>query len=51
MVLSYIRRKIELEVAEVRAQCLSLLGRLEGLGSGAVTAAGRKWKTVETMRQ
>ena len=38
----YIRRK--LGIAAVKAQCCSLLGRLEGLGPGAVTAtaAGRR---------
>ena len=38
-------------MASVRAQCHSLLGRIEGLGSGSVTAAGRRRKAVEMERQ
>ena len=40
MAVGYIRRK--LGITAVKAQCCSLLGRLEGLGPGAVTAAGRR---------
>ena len=40
MAVGYIRRR--LGVAAVKAQCLSLLGRVEGLGPGAVSAAGKK---------
>ena len=34
--------RIQLGVATVRAQCTSLLGRLEVLGPGAAAAAGRR---------
>ena len=44
----YIRRR--LSVAAVKAQCFSLLGRLEGLGPGAVTAAGRRRTALEQER-
>ena len=38
LAVGYIRRR--LSVAAVKAQCFSLLGRLEGLGPAAVKAAG-----------
>ena len=38
-----------MSVAAVKAQCFSLLGRLEGLGSGAVTAAGRRRRALERL--
>ena len=44
----YIRRK--LGIAAVKAQCHSLLGRLEGLGPGATTAAGRRRMAAEQER-
>ena len=40
LAVGYIRRK--LGIAAVKAQCLSLLGRLDGLGTGAVCAQGRR---------
>ena len=39
-----------LSVAAVRAQCYSLLGRLESLGPGATTAAGRRRRALEQER-
>jgi hypothetical protein len=39
-----------LSVAAVKAQCHSLLGRLEGMGPGAVTAAGRRRAALEQER-
>ena len=45
VIVSSIRRK--LSVAAVRAQCSSLLGRLEGLGTGAAAAAGRRREAME----
>ena len=48
LAVGYIRRK--LSVAAVKAQSLSLLGRFEGLGSSATTAAGRRAKAFEQDR-
>ena len=48
LAVGYIRRK--LSIAAVRAQSHSLLGRLEGLGPGAVAAAGRRSKAMEQER-
>ena len=48
LAVGYIRRK--LGVASVKAQCHSLLGRLEGLGPGATTAAGRRRRAEELER-
>ena len=48
LAVGYIRRK--LSVAAVKAQSLSLLGRLEGLGSSTTTAAGRRAKALEQDR-
>ena len=48
MAVGFIRRR--LGVAAVRAQCHSLLGRLEGMGPGAATAAGRRRKAEEQER-
>ena len=48
MAVGYIRRR--LGVAAVRAQCHSLLGRLEGLGPGATTADSRRRRAVEQER-
>ena len=48
MAVGYIRRR--LGVAAVKAQCLSLLGRVEGLGPGAVSAAGRRRRALEQER-
>ena len=45
LVVGQLRRK--LSVAAVRAQTLSLLGRLEGLGPGWEAAAGRRREAVE----
>ena len=45
LAVGYIGRR--LSVAAVKAQSLSLLGRLEGLGSSATTAAGRRAKAFE----
>ena len=38
-------------MAAVRAQCYSLLGRIEGLGSGLVTASGRRKNAMEMESQ
>ena len=48
LAVGYIRRS--LSIAAIKAQCHSLLGRLEGLGPGAVTAAGRRSRAVEMER-
>ena len=40
LAVGYIRRK--LGIVAVKAQCLSLLGRLEGLSPGATSAQGRR---------
>ena len=48
LAVGYIRRR--LSVAAVKAQCHSLLGRVEGLGPGAVTAAGRRRRAQEQER-
>ena len=45
MAVGYIRRK--LGIISVKAQCHSLLGRLEGLGPGATTAHGRRRRAEE----
>ena len=44
----YQRRK--LSVTAIKAQCLSLLGRLEGLGNGAAAAASRRVRAAEQER-
>ena len=48
MAVGYIRRK--LGITAVKAQCHSLLGRLEGLGPGAMTAHGRRWRAEDQER-
>ena len=48
LAVGYIRRK--LSIAAVKAQSHSLLGRLEGLGPGAVAAAGRRARAMEQER-
>ena len=48
LAVGYIRRR--LSVAAVKAQSFSLLGRLEGLGPGSVTAAGRGRRALEQER-
>ena len=48
MAVGYIRRK--LRVAAVKAQCHSLLGRLDGLGPGATTAQGRRRRAEDQER-
>ena len=48
LAVSHIRKT--LSVAGVRAQCYSLLGRLDGMGPGAVLAAGRRRKALEQER-
>ena len=45
LAVGYIRRK--LGIAAVKAQCLSLLGRLDGLGPGAVSAHARRRRAEE----
>ena len=47
--ISALRRR--LGVATVRAQSLSLLGRLEGLGPGTAAAAGRRLQAAERERR
>ena len=49
VVTGYIRRMIS--VASVKAQCHSLLGRLEALGPGAAAARGRRMYAVELERR
>ena len=44
----YIRRK--LGITAVKAQCYSLLGRLEGMGPGAVSALGRRRRAEDQER-
>ena len=46
--MGYLRRK--LSVTAIKAQCLSLLGRLEGLGNGASAAASRRVRAAEQER-
>ena len=48
MAVGYIRRK--LGITAVKAQCHSLLGRLEGLGPGATLARGRRRRAEEQER-
>ena len=48
LAISHIRKT--LSVAAVRAQSYSLLGRLDGMGPGAVLAAGRRRKALEQER-
>ena len=48
MAVGYIRRK--LGVAAVKAQCHSLLGRLDGLGPGVTTAQGRRRRAEDQER-
>ena len=48
LAVGYIRRK--LGIAAVKAQCLSLLGRLEGLSPGATSAQGRRRRAEEQER-
>ena len=48
LAVGYIQQK--LSIAAVKAQSLSLLGRLEGLGPSATTAAGRRAKALEQDR-
>ena len=47
--ISALRRK--LGVATVRAQCYSLLGRLETLGPGTAAASNRRWQAAEEERR
>ena len=49
MVVAYIRRLVA--VASVKAQCHSLLGRLEALGPGAAAARGRRKEAMELDRR
>ena len=48
MAVGYIRRK--LGITAVKAQCHSLLGRLEGIGPGATSAQGRRRRAEEQER-
>ena len=48
LAVGFIRRK--LSVASVKAQALSLIGRLEGIGPAAITAAGRRTLAAEQER-
>ena len=45
LAVGYLRRK--LSITAIKAQCLSLLGRLESLGHGSITAAGRRARVSE----
>ena len=47
--ISSLRRR--LGVATVRAQCHSLLGRLETLGPGTAAASNRRWQAAEEERR
>ena len=47
--ISSLRRR--LGVATVRAQCFSLLGRLETLGPGTAAATNRRWQAAEEERR
>ena len=47
--ISSLRRR--LGVATVRAQCHSLLGRLETLGPGTAAASNRRWQAAEEDRR
>ena len=49
VVMGYLRRT--LSVAAIKAQCSSLLGRLEGLGPGAAAARNRRRQALELERQ
>ena len=49
MVMGHLRRT--LGVATIKAQCLSLLGRVESLGPGSSAAASRRRQTAELERQ
>ena len=49
IVVGQLRRMIS--VAAVRAQCHSLLGRLEGLGTGGVAARGRRQEAIDLDRR
>ena len=49
LAISSLRRR--LGVATVRAQCLSLHGRLDGLGPGTAAAAGRRRQAAEQDRR
>ena len=40
LAVGYLKRKIS--ITAIKAQCLSLLGRIEGLGHGAIAAASRR---------
>ena len=48
LAVGYIRRK--LGIAAVKAQSYSLLGRVEGISPGAVSAAGRRRRAEEQER-
>ena len=47
--IGYLRRT--LGVAAIKAQCLSLLGRVEGMGPGLAAAAGRRREAANIDRQ
>ena len=49
VVMGHLRRT--LGVATIRAQCLSLLGRLDTLGPGVAAAAGRRRQAADLDRQ
>ena len=49
IVMGYLRRT--LSVATIKAQCSSLLGRIEGLGPGAAAAVNRRRQAAELDRQ
>ena len=48
LAVGFIRRK--LAVVAVKAQCLTLLGRLETMGPAAVLAAGRRRRALDQER-
>ena len=49
VVMGYLRRT--LGVTTVKAQCLSLISQLEGLGPGSATAASRRSQAAQLERQ
>ena len=49
VVMGYLRRS--LGIATIKAQCLSLLGRVEGLGPGSAAASHRRKQAAEIERR
>ena len=49
MVMGHLRRTVGM--ATIKAQCMSLLGRLQGLGPGAAAARNRRQQALDLERQ